>query len=652
MSSREDKLVSCIQSFNNLLLLLYCSPQITVRSSILSVASEITDTSLSADPTHSSQSLLKLRDLLRDNTLDSQILQEAYLLIWKCDIIHVIIELLRQDFSTTHGQWYTAVGLARILATVCGALRPKRGVVVTATNAKFGSKSVLDYDKEEVEEYYEILLPTATDSLLILANNINEFEHSSDSSSNNSSVYLDLFEAVTDALIRLCSAHFSCILRVIQSSYLLHLLISDNHTYSMSILNTIQELVKLDEQVIEHLSLDVLQSILDELVYKIGGADKDLAIISLKVLALLSSTSSATFDLISERYRGLSFILQKWSKESMDNSMFKFVTTLLERVKVSDEEYKLYKAAAVIQSTWRGHTTRMKLKRMKRGITKLQRLYRQGKAQKQKYESLKNQGDTVRSDAITKIQTLREQHEHQVAMLEQLPASSVSKYLAEQEGKAAVKIQSWWRGEKDRRKVKKKKAHQKQERSAITIQRAFRRHLKNQNTTLDINDPLLLLSNAYGIQMYGLPPLTAVERGQLQAKVTNHSFSMTNPKSEEHQQQVLNKEMSDLLEWFYSSRIEQREADQRRSFLYTQVHSNLYTNDIMIFMSFPIQLSCQCQQLLNMVSLSSSVKETSSQFTSGSRAVGVMAERAHKEELVSMNLPWWKREYERDEIEL
>ena len=72
----------------------------------------------------------------------------------------------------------------------------------------------------------------------------------------------------------------------------------------------------------------------------------------------------------------------------------------------------------------------------------------------------------------------------------------------------------------------------------------------------------------------------------------------------------------------------------------------------MIFTSFPIQLSCQCQQLLNMVSLSSSVKETSSQFTSGSRAVGVMAERAHKEELVSMNLPWWKREYERDEIEL
>ena len=106
-----------------------------------------------------------------------------------------------------------------------------------------------------------------------------------------------------------------------------------------------------------------------ELVYKIGGADKDIAIISLKVLALLSSTSSATFDLISERYRGLSFILQKWSKESMDNSMFKFVTTLLERVKVSDEEYKLYKAAAVIQSTWRGHTTRMKLIRMKRGIT-------------------------------------------------------------------------------------------------------------------------------------------------------------------------------------------------------------------------------------------------------------------------------------------
>ena len=263
---------------------------------------------------------------------------------------------------------------------------------------------------------------------------------------------------------------------------------------------------------------------------------------------------------------------------------------------------------------------------------------------------IKNQDDTVRSNEITKIQTLRKQHEYQVAMLEQLPASSVSKYLAEQEVKAAVKIQSWWRGEKDRKKVKEKRTHQKQERSAIIIQRAYRRHLKNQNTTLDINDPLLLLSNAYGLQMYGLPLLTAVEREQLQGKLTNHSFSMTNPKSEEQQQQELNKEMSDLLEWFYSSRIEQREADQRRSFLYTQVHSNLYPPyDLYIFLCSAF---CQCQQLLNMVSLSSSVKETSSQFTSGSRAVGIMAERAHKEELVSMNLPWWKRKYERDEIEL
>ena len=94
--------------------------------------------------------------------------------------------------------------------------------------------------------------------------------------------------------------------------------------------------------------------------------------------------------------------------------------------------------------------------------------------------------------------------------------------------------------------------------------------------------------------------LTAIEREQLQAKVTDHSFSMTNPKIEEQQQQGLNKEMSDLLEWFYNSRIEQREVDLRRSFLYTQVHSNLHTHYIMIFISFPVSIPI-CSKLYKFI---------------------------------------------------
>ena len=53
-----------------------------------------------------------------------------------------------------------------------------------------------------------------------------------------------------------------------------------------------------------------------------------------------------------------------------------------------------------------------------------------------------------------------------------------------------------------------------------------------------------------------------------------------------------------------------------------------------------------------MPSLASSTKETITQFVSGSSAIAMMSERAHREELISMSLPWWKREYDRQEIEL
>lgn len=72
----------------------------------------------------------------------------------------------------------------------------------------------------------------------------------------------------------------------------------------------------------------------------------------------------------------------------------------------------------------------------------------------------------------------------------------------------------------------------------------------------------------------------------------------------------------------------------------------------MSYLNTLLQLSCQCEQLLNMPSLASSTKETIAVFASGSNAIALMAERAHREELAFMRLPWWKREYDRCELEL
>ena len=66
-----------------------------------------------------------------------------------------------------------------------------------------------------------------------------------------------------------------------------------------------------------------------------------------------------------------------------------------------------------------------------------------------------------------------------------------------------------------------------------------------------------------------------------------------------------------------------------------------------------LQLSSQCEQLLNMPSLSNSTEDVQKNFASSSGAVCMMAEEAHKEELKSLELPWWKRSFiTEEEMEL
>lgn len=506
----------------------------SIRSAIIQIAEDITNNGTD-DHAHS---LLKLRDLLRDITLDTHILHHAYSLIWKCDLIHVTVEELRKDFTCTHGQWYTSVGLARTLSTVCSALHPH---IDTPTS----SNNTVQYNRDEAIEYYDMLLPAATDSLLILANNIHEFEHSVPSSAHSSihsapSVYLDQFEAVIDSLIRLCSAHITCVHRTIYSPYLLHLLMTDSHTYSLSILTSVQELVKLDEQVINEHSLDMIQTVLDELIYKVGGADKEIALMSLKLLALISSSSCCVIDRISNKYRGLSNILYRWSKTSMDNTMKRFVSTLLERVKVSDEEYRLYRAASIIQAGWRGCMTRRNLKKAERGIRAFQRLYRKRKIERQRELLVRiNSGLNSRDEEMNRLLTIREQHEQQITLLEQLPAPSVTKYFTEQRDRAAINIQSWWRGERDRKLTKTMRQQRVAEQSANVIQRAYRKHLKILST---VQTPLHYSSK--------LP--------------------VTNPSEEKS-------ELTNMMEWFYYSRAQERENDQKSASLYTQVIHILVT---------------------------------------------------------------------------
>lgn len=482
--------------------------------------------------------LLQLKDLFDTKLLSLEEQREISILIWKCDLVHIVIEILRQDFTLVHGQWYTAVVLARLLANICSLLTPNK---CASSSEDRASELTSEPTGEEVEEYYDILLPTATDSLLILANNIHEFEQDL-----SSSAYIDQLQTIMDSLLWLCSTHMLCTIRAIQSPYLLHLLVSENYIYSMSVLNTLQQLVEQHKEAIEHCNSDSVLSLLDEIVFKIGGSDKEQARTSIKLLVVFASAQTSCFETICSRYKGLSFLIQRWADISLDSSTHQFIRALLQNIALSDKNYEMNKAACIIQASWKGYCTRLKLKKMERGIKRFQQLYRQRKADKKnQMNATASQRSLILTQETMKQRSLRKHHEKQVAIIEQLPASSVSNYIAKQRKEAAVKIQSWWRGNRDRENLKKDALNR--EKSAIVIQRAYRNRLLVRG------------------KMKPFPEHhNKLPKKKLQMEF-NSSHSME--RAQEGKEDV-----GALLHWFYESRAEQREIDKKMFSLLSQVH--------------------------------------------------------------------------------
>ena len=498
--------------------------------------------------------------------------------MWRYDVIHVLIEVLREDFYSVDGQWRTAAELTTLLAKICSFIKPQRS---SSSHGTLSNLSLDSFTDEELEEYYDILLPTAIDSFLIVANNIHETEqHSNNNSSAISSPNLEYFKLVLSSLARVCGVHSQYTSRVIQSPYLLHLLVTDNHLYAMQVLNLIYELVSLERQII---LTNELQSLVDELVFKIGGTDKGLAMSSLSLLALFSSSNTAIFDLICDKYKGLSILLQKWSS-SFDGPVKNFAQTLLERVRISDDHYQQGKAAVVIQAGWKGYCIRKKMLKAKRGIIKFQRLYRKRKANKIREEMMTKGSHRILDSVIHKLQSTREHHERQKQLLEQMSADSVESYLSKQERDAVTKIQSWWRELRDKKKSESVTIAGIREKSAIIIQRSFRQYRDKQQDRQPTKSLLTLSS-----PRYSLPPLTATEREYLMAEVP----LLKVPQVDDF---VDRDELCSQLDWFYISREEARESDRRQAFLLTQVC--VFSNGGQVKLRIIDQLSINVIQLL------------------------------------------------------
>ena len=584
-----------------------------MQSSIFSIAHEA---GASSSP-DTALVLLKLKEVLNSRSLTPAALREARRLIWQSDLIHLIVEALRVDFSTTHGQWYTAAELAKILSEVCAALKPE---------ATTSGNSMNPNEEELVNEYYNFLLPAAVDSLLVLANNIHECEASVDSDAPSlalpgtpSLLYLDQFSSTIDALVLICSAHTLCTAHSLQSPYLLHLLIVDNPSYSLKMLQALSSLVQFDPSFLSSLPPHILQSLLDELVYKASSSQTQLVVPSVSLLTALSHHHRPVMDCISERYEGLANILQRWGEDKFDDQSRQFIASLCKRAHFRGDAERENIAATLIQAGWRGYCSRKKLKRAHRGVTRFQQLYRRKKALENARKKLEDSKKIIAfQQATQKRQKLRLKHETQLSLLEQIPAASAKQYLFEEQDAAATKLQSWWRGVRARENMASVKERERRERSASIIQRGVRQYLAHRkgHEQADCNQTS---------QERAIKPLTREEGDQFMKDIVRYRETHPPQYKTDRQLADCHAEVVESLREFYASRNSQHQKENQRNLLLTE-------------------LERQSQLLLSMPSVAQSTPETIRTFLSGSsRAVTRMGERTHQEELKVMQLPWWER---------
>lgn len=553
--------------------------------------------------------LLQLKPLLSSKTLSVKQLSKVKECVWLNDLLHVNVETLRQDFTKVQGQWATAAELSSILASLCSGLHPKDSGCTGHSHA------------EQHREFYDILLPTSTDSLLILANNLLEKEQQHVDSGLQVSE-LRHFESILDSLLEVCRSHKRCIERVFRSPYFFHLLITDLVHHCCVVLSFLSDLVVIDSSLLLLLPPDILQDLLDELVFKLSSKEERVAVLTLELMAIIATVNPAMVDLISSRYTGVLDLAIKWNNQQRSSpNVTSFISQLKAQVEVEGQDGIHHRAAAMIQSVWRGYTTRKKLKKMQQGIMKFQQMYRRKKAEKLKQEQ---QNRTTKALFTVKELNLKSErltfHKKQLSVIEQLPASEISRFVTQQENEAAIAIQSWWRRRLACTRYKKLQAEARQSHCVTVIQRAFRQYRKRK-------------SNADQSAFHHLlHQIEGAEREALQGEIAKYQEHHPSTYKSESEARELHNKVQNLTEQFYLSRVEQHRKYMQRSELLSQ-------------------LSESCEMLLRAPNLSDSyaMPRVAMTFTTTSSSdsaakLSKMAKTAHREELRTLNTPWWKRQ--------
>ncbi|XP_033729194.1 IQ calmodulin-binding motif-containing protein 1-like [Pecten maximus] len=430
----------------------YASPDRDKR--VLNLAGEIADTKDRRVPIL----LMNLKGILSSVPVGSKEAIKLRHEIWDYNLLHVLLLVLKQDFSIVDGDWQTAAALAAILSQVCA------GMVLKGK----------DRNKFETES-----LPEAINNLFLLARRI-QTRYSK--LPNVTGIQKDrqrlmvCYRGVLESITYIASGHVFICRNVIESPWLLQLLISDDADTVAGVMDLLPKILRVNRKLLKELDTKLVNSIMDELVYKLSvNNEVQIGAAATKCVLRICDFYKPMVDTLCTRYKGVRPLLGKWEGRGFGKDL-KDLNMLLQAGNAQMAELEQFtRAAILIQTRWRGFITRVKLQRADKAFTKFQRTYRKKKTVMEKRkEQAKEALELQRQLKLNRQRIMRDFKEKQLQSIEILPAAKVEGYLQKEETQAAVTIQRLWRGHHVRKSNQQRTDMGRQVKAAIKIQQAVK----------------------------------------------------------------------------------------------------------------------------------------------------------------------------------
>ncbi|XP_019967134.2 IQ calmodulin-binding motif-containing protein 1 isoform X3 [Paralichthys olivaceus] len=508
--------------------------------------------------------------------------------LYRSGVLSHCVLVLAQDPRELRDNWSAAATLAQLTSSCCVGFDPG----------------------DDSKAFYRLLLPSVVDGLLSLASRL-----------MRRGGCLSLFRKVMDAVVRLLGVHMHVTAQVLSSVHYEQIQMCDDVTVSLLCVQMWIQTCTVNRNFLSSLTDDSVLLLLNEVVGQLA-VSTDVAVggASVQLILLMANQLQLRFKPLLLNFRGLDELLDKdWRGRGFDQDVDQLIELIQSdrgTTSPSQVSAERVRAACVIQASWRSYQTRRRVKSLNRAVGSLQRRYRaRRRRQQQQKEAQQWEEELKYQVCVRRLQARRTFHQKQRQLLQLLPPEQVQSYLQECERRAAVVIQSFWRGSRERRSyISSQRDDLRRHRAARTLQRAVRRFLQNRRATkAPPTAPFWI----------GQKGLTDSRRVELKAQVEEYIAEHRSSRVSLDECERLHEEVQLLLLSELQRGDERRREEQRMEALLAHTHTQL-------------------ELLRDAPPLSVVTATVAESFLSPSGLCDARARDAHNATLRASRLPWWR----------